>query len=103
MNSCKNINNAPIPQDEHRVLIGAILHSCIKDYLYPKQRDHKDNYKYAQNFIFDDNYRVDWGDLVISPSELVAGIGLDIEWIRAKVRNKEKDKNRTYTPGTPLV
>lgn len=101
--------SAPIQEDESRVLITAVLHSAIKEYVYPTTihifQDRKRRQYIAGAFLFDDDYLLDWGDNPISPRDLLLSIDLDIDWIRDKVIKKQQElgDNPRYSKGTSLL
>lgn len=101
--------SAPITEDEHRVLITAVLFSAIREYLYPSTIQHEyQRKKYrdlARDFLFMDEYRLDWGEWILSPKELLLGIDLDIDWIRVRIVKKQQvlGPNPRYRVGKPLL
>lgn len=79
-----------------RALILAIVQQAVIDYLFPDNV----NFRYTKNdgsasrFLFDDDYMVEWGDVSVSPRELLMYADLDIDYLRRKVRAKELDQTR---------
>lgn len=101
--------SAPITEDEHRVLITAVLYQAIKEYMYPTtiqvNRDRNRVQRSAASFLFNDDYLLDWGDKTLSPRDLLLSIDLDIDWIRARVVKKVKKvgTNSHYPLGKSLL
>jgi hypothetical protein len=85
--------------ESHTYLITSIIYRSIHDYLYGHKFNLSDlDMKTAKDFLFNDDYRVDWGDICISPSDLFTSVGLDIQCIRAKI-NKALDNPSYYKYG----
>lgn len=79
--------------DECQILIYEIIQRAAKDFLTLSQATSiSDRYDYetACQFLFDDSYRIDYGDTVKSLRDLADIIGLDVEWIRETIM-KGKD------------
>ena len=92
-------------ESSSRLLIIAVLHQAIKDYLYVANAATQCSKVTAHGFLFNDEYRVDWGDKVMSPSELLGEADIDISWLRDKIIAKQAalPPNPRYNKGEPLL
>jgi len=85
-------------EEDTRLLILLIIHQAIYDVRAhnkllkattgkPWEAIRLAAYKTSREFIFDDDYLLDWGDLEVSPRDLCAYVGIDLdalrEWILA--------------------
>lgn len=83
--------------DESKYIILKVFEQAIRDYFSlenAKTPIERRYYETAVDFIFDDCYRVWWGDTEKSPQDLLDVIDLDIEWVRTKaLKLKETKEN----------
>lgn len=49
--------------------------------------------KEARDFIFDDEYYIDWGERQLNLPMILEILGIDIDWFRAKARSKLSEKD----------
>lgn len=87
------LENLELSSKEARFLVAKILEQAIKDYIaYHKSEDEqeKEAWATAQGFIFDPEYLVSWGDIELSPGNLLDMIDIDIDWVREQTRRKFK-------------
>lgn len=77
--------------EECRILIFKVLEQTIRDYhsfknsILPAE---KEIWLAAKDFLFDNDYRIKWGDLELKTEEFLDIIDLDIEWVRDQIRKK---------------
>ena len=88
-----------------RLLIVAVLHQAIKDYLYIGNAASQGSRQTAEGFLFNNNYTVDWGDKIMTPGELLDQADIDIAWLRDKILAKQATLpiNPRYHRGEPLL
>jgi len=81
--------------EQCRAIFLKVIEQAIKDcyVLYGTKRfDGNNTWLTAFDFIFDDEFLVDWGTILISPAEIMSMVGLDIHYMRQMVRAKLLDK-----------
>jgi len=88
-------NSKQLPHiDECRHLILKIVEQAVRDFLSlssssaPIERKY---YETACDFLFDDNYRIDYGGVDKSLRDLLDILDYDVEWFRERIV-KLKDK-----------
>ena len=87
-----------VPQiDECRYLILKIVEQAVRDYLTlenSKAPIDRVYFETAQGFLFDDDYRIQWGDMIVSFNDMLDFLDLDIDWFRgeAKILKARKEK-----------
>jgi hypothetical protein len=102
-----------------RVLILAVLSDAIHSYIYypryvknygPQHDTLIKKASEASEFLFSDDFRLDWGDWTISPEELLREASMDLPWVRERIRKKLQDcrcpvcmKKEIKSPHNPLV
>jgi hypothetical protein len=72
-----------------------VIEQAIKDcvVMYGERRfDGNPTWLTAYDFIFDDEFLVEWGEILISPEEMMSLVGLNIEYMREMVRKKMLEK-----------
>ena len=77
--------------DEAHELIARVFYQAIADYLMTNHTKLTTlttiyDVRQATDFLFDDNYVVDWGGRNCSPEELLQVIGLDLKYLREKLK-----------------
>lgn len=84
--------------DECRYLIQKIIEQAVRDFIaLEKSTSATEHYSYetACGFLFDDNYRVNWGGEEKSFQDLLDFIDLDAAWVRKKtLESREKKLKR---------
>lgn len=90
-----NTDYPPVENDEARYLILKIVEQAIRDFIslskssIPIERGY---YETACGFLFDDEYRIDYGDEEKSLKELLEIIDIQLDWFRehvVKLKNKQ--------------
>lgn len=80
------------PNDEEcRFVIFKTIYQAIADYMNltdSKSEEDQFSYETAKDFLFDDDYWVQWGDIEIKSTDLMAIADLDPDWVRSKVLEK---------------
>ncbi len=77
--------------EECRYVIFRTIEQAVKDYMNledAKSDEEKFNYESAKEFIFDDDYFMQWGDVEIRSTDLMDIVDMDPEWLRDKVNQK---------------
>lgn len=93
----ENTDYPPAEIDEARYLILKIIEQAIRDYISlskscaPVERDY---YETACEFLFNDEYRINYGDEEKSLKELLEILSIELAWFRERVV-KLKDKQCT--------
>ena len=83
--------------DECKFLILKVIEQSIRDFVALSHATVPTEQQYfitASGFLFDDDYRIDWGGQDKSLRELTEIIGLEQEWIRDKVLVTYEQKHR---------
>lgn len=73
-----------------------VVEQAVKDYTLIKSPHYSDKYRSrhiknwesARDFIFDDNYLIDWGDQQMNLEDILDIMDIDIDWFRKKTRIK---------------
>lgn len=94
-------------QEECRRLWCAVIEQAVNEYIdfkFSRDPEERKLYYLAKEFLFDDNYKMQFGDKLVSLEELAGVLGLDLEWIRYGIRRKENKENsgKDYPLGTQL-
>ena len=83
--------------EQCRFLMLKVLEQAVREYcIYAKAitPNEKETWTMAKAFLFDDNYRFNWGDLELSLEDFLDIIDLDIDWVREQTQKKfKKDYN----------
>jgi len=101
----------PLPEiDECRLLILKMIEQTVRDYLNlenspaPIERWY---FEAAECFLFEEEYRVDWGGCEKSLKDFLDIIDIDIDWFRDNVhklknkKSKQIQKTRLLDDDTP--
>lgn len=87
--------------DESKYIILKVFEQAIRDFfslenaLTPIEQRY---YETAVDFLFDDSYKVWWGDFERTPQDLLDVFDLDIQWVRDKaLKTKELKQNKKQT------
>ena len=84
----------PIELDEARIIIAKLLEAAERDYLNledaltPVEKMH---FLTAESFIFEEDYRINWGGVERSFTDFCDILNINAEWYREKIE-KERDK-----------
>jgi len=88
----------PLELDEARVIIIKLLEATERDYLnledstIPIERWY---FLTAESFIYEETYKIDWGDSEKSFTDLCEIVDIDPEWYRDKIeRIREEKRNK---------
>lgn len=90
---------SPLEYDDAVAIIGKVINQVKIDYLnLDKSNDPRDleAWKIARDFIFDDEYCVDWGGEEKTVEELLAIKGIELEYFRMKMRQKKAKIDRAW-------
>jgi hypothetical protein len=91
--------------EESRCLLLRVIYQAKRDIVNcadatsPAQRE---VWEEARAFIFDDDYTIDWGGRVATLEDLCGILGLDIWWLREKIKkeiHKETEKREKMCHG----
>lgn len=77
--------------EEARYLLLKVIEQAVRDYttMYnPKTPSERVLWESAQDFIYDDEYRVMWGDLELNLEEMLDILDIDIHWFREQTTKK---------------
>lgn len=83
-------------EEECRFLILKVLEQAIRDYcsLYKSELPNEQHaWATANGFLFDDDYRISWGDQEYSTDDFLMLVDLDLAWVREQARKKFEEKN----------
>jgi hypothetical protein len=84
---------------ECKFLLFKVLEQAVRDYTSINIRDYNNGqliWEDARTFLFDDDYLIDWGDLVLSLSDICSVLEIDITWFRDKTLERYRRVRRTY-------
>jgi len=87
--------------DECRFLILKIIEQSIRDYIALYQIESQPEYGdwiTAKDFLFDDTYKINWGDQDISLLELCEIVNMDLLYLRKRVQQRFKKRHYHYGP-----
>jgi hypothetical protein len=82
--------------EECRILMLKVLEQAIRDYMSLQNSElpnDREAWESARDFLYDDEYRLKWGDMEISTEEYLDIIDLDINWVRDQTTKKLKSKD----------
>ncbi len=77
--------------EECRYVIFRVIEQSIKDYMNlesPKNDEEKFNWESAKEFLFHDDYFIQWGDHELRSVDLMEMVDIEPEWLRDKVSQK---------------
>ena len=77
--------------EECKIVILKIIEQASRDYLTlynAKSPTLQYLWETARQFIFDDNYLIDWGNKTITPSNLLDIVDINIQWLRRKMQER---------------
>jgi hypothetical protein len=84
---------------ESKFLLYKVLEQAVRDYTSINIRDYNNGqliWDDARAFIFDEDYTIDWGDLVLSLDDICSLLEVDIDWFRDKAKERYSRVRRTY-------
>ena len=85
--------------DECRILILKIVEQSVRDYVSLERSPAPiDQYYYqtAYLFIFQDEYRIHWGNTTKSLTDLLDLLDLDVDWFRMRVKELKIRKVKQF-------
>jgi len=86
--------------DECRRIILKIIEQAIRDYISLENATapiEKYYYQTARDFLFDDEYAIDYGGEDKTIHDLLDIVGLDIDWIRYRANRAKKKRELTIS------
>lgn len=85
-----------IPElDECRFLIKKVIEQAVRDYAaleHAETLSDQQDYESACGFLFDDDYRIEWGGQLMSLQDLLDWVDLDQGWVRRRARLAKENK-----------
>jgi len=85
--------------DECRYLILKVIEQSVRDYLSletSKAPIEQHHFETARQFIFEDEYLIEWGKKDQTCTDLLDILDLDIDWFRYKVRKIKELKVKEF-------
>jgi hypothetical protein len=82
--------------EECRFLILKVVEQTVRDFLTLFGSDLTSEqilWHTAVGFIFDNDYRLHWGELEVAPEDLLAVVDVDMEYFRDKMRERFEEKH----------
>ena len=79
--------------EECKILILKMLEQCVRDYcnfFTSEKESDQQIWQEARALLFDNGYRVLWGDMDIEVAQLLDIVDIDLEWFREEVLKKFK-------------
>ena len=86
--------------DECRYLIKKVLEQAVRDFIafeHSKVASEIYDYQTAACFLFDDSYTISWGDGEMSLQDLLDWVDIEVEWVRKKVFEAKKRKQKRFS------
>lgn len=86
-------------EEESRYLLLKIVEQAVRDYLSLRTSNtpiDREFYETACEFLFDDDYQIEYGDLNLSLKDILEGTDVEIIWFREKVLKLKEKKNCEY-------
>jgi len=92
-------NGGLVTDEDTKRLILAIILQAKLDYLYTgKQKDLVERQENAEEFIYNDEYKLLWGDLELSARDFFYLVDIEIDYFRRvcseSYKNRHKNMNR---------
>ncbi len=85
-------------QDECQFLLMKVVEQSVRDYINLEHSTIPIEQQYhttATGFIFDDDYRIDCGGLIMSFEDVLSTLNSEVDWFRQKVRRLKETKKRS--------
>lgn len=82
------VNRVDPKLDECRTLLLYVVKQAIDDYQTFQDRtreDHKELWLTSSGFLFDDDYHIQWGELILNFDQICDLLGLEVDWVRHKI------------------
>jgi len=92
-------------EDECKYLLMKIVEQAIRDYInlekciVPTEVQY---YESSQDFLFDDECRIQYGDFLLSFTDILHTLGLEVDWFRKKVIELKRTKSEVPDMATAL-
>jgi hypothetical protein len=77
--------------EECRMIILKIIEQASRDYLSlykGKTSALQQTWETARDFIFKENYLMNWGGRIMTPAQLMELVDIDIDWLRRKMNER---------------
>ena len=81
--------------DETRDLLIKVIEQAIRDYIRlhdTKNYVEAEDLFTAEEFLFNDDYFIDFGDEELNCEQILAMLSIEIKWLRDKIRNAKRLK-----------
>ena len=92
--------NRSLPEiDECRLLIMKIVEQAVRDYITLERSSapiDKVEFEGARDFLFDNDYTVDWGGVDKNLQDLLDILDIEAEWLREKARRAKERKIKKF-------
>jgi hypothetical protein len=83
-------------EEECRFILLKVVEQAVRDYtgLFRfKDMKSLENWNSAKEFLFDNDYCIDWGEEIIGLIEILEELDIDIKWFRMKTTKKFEELN----------
>lgn len=93
---CFYLSDYDIDSEQARYLLFKVIEQSIRDYIslvdssIPSEQQF---WETARGFLFDDEYRIEWGNININAEEALDILDLNLDWVRGEVLRKYKEKH----------
>jgi hypothetical protein len=77
-----------VSHDETRMLMLKIIEQAIRDYVNLRKSTVPIEVQYwesARDFLFDPEYRIDWGEFELDIEDILDYLSLDYDWFKRKL------------------
>jgi len=85
--------------EECRFLILKVVEQAVRDYLSLFGSNLPNDiatWETAVGFIFDEDYKIMWGNLELSQEDLLGIVDIDVKWFRERMLERFKEKHGRY-------
>lgn len=83
------VNRLTPEVDECRNLFLHLIKQAVDDYesyRYSTKDEHMEIWNSANEFLFDDNYYINWGEMEINLEQICDFLGIELVWVRKRIK-----------------
>lgn len=83
--------------EEARFLLLKVIEQTVRDYTSSRPAvtpSEVQTWENARDFIFDDDYKIQWGDWQLNINEVLEILNIDIDWFRENISRKYQEKDK---------
>ena len=101
-----DFNRCAPEEDECRLIILKVVEQAVRDYIALEKSESlsdQQEYELVKEFLFDDEYIIDWGGANLSLQDLLDWVGLEVEWVREKAIKAKVRKLKRFSMKKALI